>query len=53
MTLEQFFPTRWVIRGIACRSEFAQHLRRLRRTDKQLARKCIGHAYWVGVYPNK
>lgn len=51
MTLEQFFPTRWVIRGIACRNEFAQHLRRLRQADKQLARKCLHHAYWVGVYP--
>ena len=50
MKPEQFFPTRWILRGMA-RQEFADHLRRLRAINRKLARKCVYHAHWVGVYP--
>ena len=52
ITLEQFFPTRWILRGMT-RDEFGQHLRKLHRIDRKLVKKCISHAYWVGVYPRK
>ena len=50
MTTEQFFPTRWILYGMS-RDCFAEHLRGLRKIDKALARKCVYHAHWIGVYP--
>lgn len=48
MTTEQFFPTRWVLNGVD-RSTFASHLKRLRQTDRQLAKKCLNHAIYLDV----
>jgi hypothetical protein len=53
MRCGQFLPLRWVLDGIHCRKQFAEHLRRLRRTDPKRARDCLAHASWVGVYPLK
>ena len=50
MNAEQFFPTRWVLNGMT-RTALASHLRQLRKIDLTLARKCVSHAHWVGVYP--
>lgn len=50
ITQEQFFPTRWVLRGMT-RKELANHLRKLRRIDSKLAVRCMRHAHWIGVYP--
>jgi hypothetical protein len=49
----QLLPFRWVLDGIHCRKQFADHLRRLRRIDPKRARDCLSHASWVGVYPFK
>ena len=53
MASHQLLPFRWVLDGIHCRKQFADHLRRLRRIDRQRARDCLNHASWVGVYPFK
>ena len=52
MTPEQFFPTRWVIRGVT-RQGFAIHLERMRKKNPQLARKYRNHGYWIGCIPTK
>jgi hypothetical protein len=49
----QLLPFRWVLDGIHCRKQFADHLRRLRRIDPKRAKECLAHASWVGVYPFK
>ena len=51
MTSEQFFPTRWVLHGMT-RQQLAAHVRELRRIGgNNIAKKCVYHAHWVGVYP--
>jgi hypothetical protein len=52
MKTEEFFPFRWVLNKVS-RKELAAHVKKLHSLDKLLAKKCIAHAHWVGVYPEK
>ena len=51
---EQILPTRWVLRGIPSRKEFAAHCRGIKkRWGREYARGAIRQALWVGCLPSK
>lgn len=50
MTSQQFFPIQFVL-GKPTRSEIALHLIGLRKVSKELARRFVYRALWVGVIP--
>lgn len=52
LTSEQFFPTRWVLIASIDRRVFAEHVRRLKKEfGKEIAKKCINHAIYLGNLP--
>lgn len=51
LTVEQFFPVKWVLHGMS-RKTLAKHTHWLwREHGIERAKKCISHAHWIGVYP--
>jgi hypothetical protein len=51
---EQFFPTRMMYvdyRRQCNRDWLAEHIRRLRKLDNKLGRKCRNYGIWIGFWP--
>ena len=50
MSNQQFFPAKFVL-GKPTRSELASHIIGLRSISRELARRFVYRALWVGVIP--